>query len=153
MSMFSIFGQPLTSKLQSKSQGAQSRTVAYIVCCQRYLILIKLGCLRAEQEGMTNNECAVIVGVRWVAHYKCARSSSRRGCDRVELACSSHPSICASSSSLHPCLSLSRSTFISLNLPRPTPLSLSLPSLSSALFGKDDWVWRYDGIFPVIIMN
>lgn len=75
---------------------------------------------------MTNTKRTVIVGIRWLAHYKCAHYSSRHSCDRVELACSSPLSlICASSSSFHPCLSLSPSTFISFNL---SPLFHLFPS-------------------------
>ena len=82
----------------------------------------------------SDNKCAVIVGVRWLAQYKCGHYSSRHSCDRVELACSFHLSACASSCCFHPCLSRSRSPFISFNLPPlrlsptsfPQPLSLSL---------------------------
>lgn len=74
---------------------------------------------------MTNKKCTVIVGVRWLTHYKCAHYSSRHSCDRVELACSSHLAVCTSSSSFHPCLSLSQSAFISFN--RPSPISFPRP--------------------------
>lgn len=104
---------------------------------------------------MTNNTCTVIVGVRWLAQYKCAYYSSRHSCDRVELACASHLSLCASSSCFHSCPLLSLPPSIPLFYHHSTslPSLLLSPSLSSLLFGKDDWVWRYDEIFPVIIMN
>lgn len=68
---------------------------------------------------MTNNTCTVIVGVRWLAQYKCAHYSSRHSCDRVELACASHLSLCASSSCFHSCplLSLPPSFYFATTLP------------------------------------